>query len=278
LKTQRKKSALVCWLITVCLAAAMGVPSAWAEQGNAKGGGLAVRQGAQPPTAAQTGGDQGQNDDFDLLDEGQEMKPAVTHVADPLAPWNRIMFKFNDKMYFWVLKPVARGYNAVVPTFFRDCIQNFFTNLGTPVRMANCILQAKGEAAIAELAKCLTNSTIGVLGFGNPARHFPALNPDGEDLGQTLGRYGIGQGIYLVWPLLGPSTLRDSLGLAGDYFLEPTSYIHPFAASLGVDSVQKVNKTSLQLGQYEAFKASAIEPYSAARDAYLQYRQGKVEK
>jgi phospholipid-binding lipoprotein MlaA len=278
LKTRRKKAMLLCGLMVVCLAVAVGGPTAGAEEGGAKASGPAVQQEGSSPGLEKAAGDTGQTDDFDLLDENQDLKPAVIQVADPLAPWNRAMFKFNDKMYFWVLKPVAKGYNVVVPTFFRKCIRNFFKNLGTPVRFANCVLQAKGRAALMELNKFVYNSTIGVLGFGNPAAKFPVLNPDEEDLGQTLGRYGIGQGIYLVWPLLGPSTLRDSLGLVGDYFLEPTSYIRPFEASLGVDTVEKVNGTSLKLGQYEAFKASAIEPYSAARDAYLQYRKGKVEK
>lgn len=280
MKAHREKAAWVYWLVAICLAAAVVVPAAaGAEAGSTKKGGtVAAQHKPRSPVGAKTSGNAGQADDFDFLDEGNGMQSAAIHVADPLAPWNRLMFKFNDKMYFWVLKPVARGYKAVVPTFFRKCIRNFFNNIEAPVRFANCLLQGKVTPALGELGKFIFNSTIGVAGFGDPARNFPDLNPDEEDLGQTLGRYGIGQGIYLVWPFFGPSTLRDTLGMAGDLFIEPTSYIQPLAASIGVDGFQKINKTSLQLGQYEAFKASAIEPYTAARDAYLQYRQAEVEK
>ncbi|MDX9788680.1 MAG: VacJ family lipoprotein [Desulfobacterales bacterium] len=218
------------------------------------------------------------DDEEDFPDEENGGLPVSVRVADPLEPWNRAMFVFNDKAYFWVLKPVAQGYKAVMPTFFRECIGNFFNNLKTPVRLANCILQAKAEASVCELGRFLCNTTVGVLGFGNPARKYPKLNPDEEDFGQTLGRYGIGHGIYLVWPLLGPSSLRDTVGFGGDRFLKPLTYLEPWEVALAANVVDKINRTSLVIGDYEAFKDSAFEPYSAARDAYLQYRKGKVEK
>jgi len=278
-KIHRKAAVLICWWMMVFLTVALGGSGAWAEGGPQKGGGTAVQKGGAHSGDAKIGSDAEMTDDFDLLDSGPAGKSKAVHVWDPLAPWNRLMFKFNDKMYFWVLKPVAKGYNKVIPHFFRGCIRNFFHNLGTPVRFANCLLQAKGKRAFCELGQFICNSTVGILGFGNPARKFPGLKTDDdEDLGQTLGRYGIGQGIYIVWPILGPSTLRDSLGLVGDAFLEPVNYIQPWEASLGVSAEQKLNRTSLNLGQYEAFKASAIEPYTAARDAYIQYRRGEVEK
>lgn len=217
-------------------------------------------------------------DEFNVASEDDSGNAQAICVADPLEPWNRAMFVFNDKSYFWVLKPVARGYKAVVPTVCREGVRNFFNNLLTPVRLANCILQGKGMAALGECGRFICNSTLGVLGFGNPARKYPDLNPDEEDLGQTLGRYGIGHGIYIVWPLLGPSSLRDTVGLGGDYFLTPTSYVEPTLARVGVNVGDKINQTSLRLGDYEAFKAAAFEPYAAARDAYLQYRKIKVEK
>jgi phospholipid-binding lipoprotein MlaA len=212
-------------------------------------------------------------DEFD--DEFEEIK---VEVSDPLEFWNRAMFHFNDKLYFWILKPLARGYRAVIPKPARVGVKNFFHNLTTPLRMVNCLLQGKVSAAGGELGRFIVNSTVGVLGFGNPARHFPKLNPREEDLGQTLGTYGIGNGPYIVWPILGPSTLRDSIGLAGDWFLNPVSYVEPTEASLEIKGYEIVNNTSLRIGEYESIKKASLEPYVAIRDGYIQYRRKKVEE
>jgi phospholipid-binding lipoprotein MlaA len=215
-------------------------------------------------------------DEFDMF--GDEFEEDKVQVADPLSFWNRAMFHFNDKFYFWVLKPVARGYRALVPRTARIGVKNFFTNLTTPIRVVNCILQCKLEAATCELGRFLVNSTVGVLGFGNPAKKYPKLNPGEEDLGQTLGVYGIGNGCYLVWPFLGPSTLRDSVGLVGDTFLNPFSYVEPVEAAVGIKGYQTVNDTSLKIGDYESLKKAAINPYEAIRDAYIQHRNSKVKE
>jgi len=97
------------------------------------------------------------------------------------------------------------------------------------------------------------------------------------DLGQTLGVYGVGQGFYIVWPILGPSSARDSVDIAGNYFLYPVNYISPWYAWLGVRGYEEVNDTSLRIGDYEFLKEAAIDPYVALRDAYIQYRQKMVE-
>lgn len=213
-------------------------------------------------------------DEFDALeDEG-----TMYTVADPLEPFNRAMFTFNDKLYFWLLKPVARGYRAVTPRPVRSGISNFFRNLLAPVRLVNNILQGKGQAAEAELAKFLYNSTVGVFGFGNPAKKHPALNPEPEDLGQTLGSYGIGDGFYIVWPVLGSSTLRDTVGDVADGFLNPVSYAEPFEAYLALQGLDTVNTLSFRIGDYETLKRAALDPYEALRNAYIQLRQSKIKK
>jgi phospholipid-binding lipoprotein MlaA len=119
---------------------------------------------------------------------------------------------------------------------------------------------------------------VGVLGFGNPAKKYPELNPSEEDLGQTLGAYGIGNGLYIVWPILGPSTLRDSVGLVGDLLLNPVSYVEPTEAAIGITGYETVNDTSFKIGDYESLKKAAINPYEALRDAYIQHRKSKVKK
>jgi phospholipid-binding lipoprotein MlaA len=216
------------------------------------------------------------DDDLDFFDEVTEEE--VVQVADPLSPWNRAMFHFNDRLYFWVLKPLTRGYRAVIPTPVRSGVKNFFHNLTTPIRMVSCILQGKGRAASAELTKLLINSTVGVVGFGNPAKRWPELNTSEEDLGQTLATYGIGNGFYIVWPILGPSTLRDSVGMIGDWFLNPVSYVHPTEAYLEIRAVETVNQTSFRIGDYESLKEAAIDPYVAFRNAYIQHRKKKVKE
>jgi phospholipid-binding lipoprotein MlaA len=209
-------------------------------------------------------------------DDGTEEE--VARVADPLQHWNRAMFHVNDKLYFWVLKPVSRGYKAVIPTPVRSGVRNFFHNLTTPVRLASALLQGKGRKASAELTSFLINSTVGVLGFGNPANRWPELSPSEEDLGQTLATYGIGDGFYLVWPVLGPSTLRDSVGMVGDWLLNPVFYVEPTEASLGIWAYDFLNDTSFRIGEYESMKDAAIDPYIALRNIYIQNRKKKEKE
>jgi len=208
----------------------------------------------------------------------EDTNEEAVHIADPLSPWNRAMFHFNDKLYFWLLKPISRGYKAVIPTPVRSGVKNFFHNITMPIRMVSCLLQGKGRAASAELSRFLINSTVGVLGFGNPAKRWPELNPGEEDLGQTLGRYGIGNGFYIVWPFFGPSTIRDSVGMVGDWFLNPVSYVDSTEANLEIMAVETVNETSFKIGDYESLKEAAIDPYVALRNAYIQHRKKKVEE
>lgn len=215
----------------------------------------------------------------DLMNDfEEEYSEETVRIADPLSPWNRAMFHFNDKLYFWILKPLARGYKIVMPRLVRAGVRNFFHNIVTPVRLASCLLQGKGEAAGAEIGRFLVNSTVGVLGFGNPAKKDPRLNPGEEDIGQALAVYKIGNGPYLVWPFLGPSTLRDSVGLLGDAFLTPVNYVRPIATSVGITAYETINETSFRIGDYESFKKAAIEPYEALRDVYLQNRQKKINE
>ena len=215
----------------------------------------------------------------EFLDEFEsEFEEKAYAVADPLSFWNRAMFHFNDKLYFWFLKPVAKGYKVVIPGVVRTGVRNFFSNIFTPIRLTSCILQGKAKSSGTELIRFVVNSTIGVAGVADPAKKYLKLDITDEDLGQTLGAYGIGNGFYLVLPLLGPSTLRDSIGMVGDRFLNPITYVKPVEASVAIWSYDKINETSLHIGDYESIKEAAIEPYEAFRDAYIQYRNNKVKK
>jgi phospholipid-binding lipoprotein MlaA len=214
----------------------------------------------------------------DLEGELQGEEKEITAIPDPLEPFNRAMFHFNDKLYFWVLKPVAQGYNQVVPEPARVGVRNFFSNLRMPVRFVSSLLQGDIQGAATQLGRFLVNTIWGVGGLLDPASSEQLnISKQDADLGQTLGIYGVGQGFYLVWPILGPSSARDSVGLAGDYFLYPVSYINPWYDWLAVRSYEEVNDASLNIGDYESLKEAAIDPYVAVRNAYHQYRQKKVE-
>jgi len=198
-------------------------------------------------------------------------------IADPLEPWNRAMFTFNDKLYFWVAKPVARGYSAIIPEWGRVRVRNIFQNITMPIRFVNNLLQLKIRGAGIELFRFVFNTTAGVGGMFDVAKNID-LNAQDADLGQTLGVYGIGNGFYLVWPVLGPSSLRDTVGTVGDYFLDPVSYITPVGSSIGVRFVDYNNKTSLHIGDYEDMKESALDPYTSFRNAYIQHRDSKIKE
>jgi len=240
---------------------------------------LAKDEAAQPATADEP--EEKAEGDADDFDYGTEDVPAAEQVeiADPLEPFNRAMFTFNDRLYFGVLKPVAEAYRAVVPEPSRVSVGNFFSNLRSPIRFVNCLLQANVIGAATELFRFMLNSTIGLAGlFDAAGSEEIGLVRQDEDFGQTLGSYGIGQGFYIVWPFLGPSSPRDTVGMAGDYFAYVISYLDPWYAWLAVRVYQATNDASLAIGNYEAIKEAAIDPYLAVRNAYVQYRQKKVEE
>ena len=216
------------------------------------------------------------NDDFDLLEE--EFAEQTVKLADPLEPFNRAMYHVNDTLYFWVVKPVSQAYVSVVPKPARIGIRNFFSNIATPVRFVNCLLQGKSEGAGTEFHRFSINTTIGILGFGDPALDQYGLEPVREDLGQTLAVYGLGDGFFIVWPLLGPSTARDSVGMAGNWFLSPISYMERTDVAIGISAARYMNNSSFNIGEYETFKSMTVEPYIAMREAYIQYRHKQIQE
>jgi phospholipid-binding lipoprotein MlaA len=214
--------------------------------------------------------------------EPAEIEEPVSMIADPLEPVNRAFFHFNDKLYFWVLKPVATGYKAIVPEDGRIGVQNFFSNVTTPVRLVNCLLQANPKCAGTETLRFVLNTTIGVAGLFDPAKKRFNLEKQDKDFGQTLGIWGMGPVFYMNLPILGPSSLRDGLGYAVDASFNPQTYLAAYYViaefvNIGGWVLDKVNETSLRIGEYEDLKKSAIDPYIALKDAYHQYRQNKIK-
>jgi phospholipid-binding lipoprotein MlaA len=218
-------------------------------------------------------------DPFADVFEAEELEKAQESIPDPLEPMNRAFFHFNDKLYFWVLKPVARGYGAVLPEELRIGIRNIFSNLAFPVRFVNCLLQGQLGGATIEFSRFTMNTIFGIGGFFDVATKGLNLPKQDEDLGQTLGVWGFGNGFYLTLPFLGPSSFRDGLGRLGDAFLDPLSFISiGLPAAIGVKAGEQVNKTSLTLGEYEKLKEMALDPYVAFRSAYFQYRQNAIRE
>jgi phospholipid-binding lipoprotein MlaA len=232
---------------------------------------IPVKPADKPVDAA---ADEYKDDDY----ANDTFKEERVEIADPLEPVNRAIHQFNDKLYFWALKPVAQGYKAVVPEPARISVKNFFSNLGFPARFLSCLLQADFSGAATEAGRFSINTIWGIGGLLDPSSGKELnLQIQDTDLGQTLGVWGVGQGFYIVWPVLGPSSPRDSVSIAGDYFLYPVSYISPWYAGIGVRAYEEINATSLRIGDYEALKDAAIDPYVAFRDAYAQYRFKKIK-
>lgn len=200
-------------------------------------------------------------------------------IPDPFEPLNRCFFQFNDKFYFWVLKPVSKGYNTVAPELLRVSIRNFFSNLCMPIRAVSCLLQGKITGFGEELLRFVVNSSAGFLGFQDVAKQALNIEMRDEDLAQTLGFYGIGPGFYIHLPILGPFSGRSLFGWAGEQFLNPVDYFFDsWTLLLSIRSYDYVNRASLRIGEYEALKRAALDPYVSLRNGYWQYRENKIKE
>lgn len=226
-------------------------------------------------------------DEYGNVVESETGTDEGAHIADPIEPWNRAMYHFNDKLYFWALKPAAQGYGYVLPEDIRVLISNFYQNIRAPIRIVNNLLQGKPGYAGLEFTRLLINSTIGVAGFRDCATECFGISGRDADFGQTLGEYGLGPGFYIVWPFVGPMSARDSVGFAVDWNLSPTTYVVWPSSSQGdlinplsiiLFAHRMLNYTSFHIGDYETIKAAAIDPYVAIRDAYAQSRKKAIEK
>ncbi len=198
-------------------------------------------------------------------------------VSDPFEPVNRAFFGFNDRFYYWFLRPVGKGYSKVVPEPVRRSIDNFLHNLMTPIRMVNDLLQLKLKKFVIEFARLLANTTVGVGGLFDPAAKWFNLPRQDEDFGQTLGTWGVGEIAYVDWPVLGPSDVRDSTGDIVDSFFDPLYYLLNFWTYVGVRGFYEFNRFSFNVDMYHEIKEESFEPYVAVRNMYIQHRRYLVE-
>ncbi|APW39319.1 ABC transporter [Rhodoferax koreense] len=194
---------------------------------------------------------------------------------DPLEPFNRGVYKFNDAVDTAVVKPVATAYTKVTPQLVRTGVTNFFSNLSEPWSFINNVLQGKGQAAGDNFGRFVLNTVFGVFGLADPASDI-GIERHREDFGQTLGRWGVPSGPYLVLPLLGPSTVRDTAALPVDYTGNPLTYVEDDGARIGLYVLRAVNARANLLRAGNVLDEAALDKYSFNRDVYLQVRRNEV--
>ena len=194
---------------------------------------------------------------------------------DPWENWNRKVFAFNEGLDVRVLRPVATAYKKVLPQFVRDGVTNVFGNVADGWSAINNVLQGKFEPALRDTVRFSFNSVFGIFGVLDIAGEM-GLEHQYEDFGQTLGRWGVGPGAYIVWPLLGPSTVRESLALPLDRAATPALLFNDGRSQVGIVTLQVVNTRAELLNASRVLDEIALDKYSFMRDAYLARRRSLV--
>lgn len=200
---------------------------------------------------------------------------AGSNPADPLERYNRHMSEFNERVDRAVLKPVAQAYADYMPTPIRDCAGNVFSNIGDIPNALNNLLQGKPAAAVSDICRVVINTTVGLLGCFDVASK-AGLEKSNEDFGQTLGRWGLEPGAYFVWPLLGPSTIRDSVGRVVGFYTDPLAYVEHVRVRNSLYGVRFVDTRASFLQAEKVVEGVALDKYQFIRDAYLQRRRSLV--
>ncbi|MDD3354286.1 VacJ family lipoprotein [Zoogloea sp.] len=197
------------------------------------------------------------------------------HPKDPLEPLNRATFAFNEKADQYVMRPVAEAYDRVAPLPVKVGVGNFFGNIGDVWTGFNNLLQGKLSEGLSDAGRVLVNTTVGMLGLFDIATEL-GLEKHEEDLGQTLGWWGVGDGPYLVLPFLGASNLRDTLGLVGDLTVDPVWQVEEVATRNSLTGLRFVHKRHTLLGAETAAEQAALDKYAYLRSFYIQYRLNQI--
>jgi phospholipid-binding lipoprotein MlaA len=199
----------------------------------------------------------------------------ATNPRDPLEPFNRGVYQFNETLDRFVVKPVAEGYRFVLPQLVRTSINNFFSNLNDVTVLANNVLQGKFLAALDDFSRIAINSTIGMLGLFDIASE-AGIQKHNEDFGQTLGVWGLAEGPFVMLPFFGPSTGRDTVGLVGDFYTDPLRSTDPVHLRNQARGLRIVDHRAQLLDASKVLEAAALDPYEFLRDAYLQRRRNLI--
>ena len=211
-------------------------------------------------------------------ESGPPLEPPLEEY-DPWESFNEKMFRFNYNFDKYLLKPLAKGYNFIVPDEVQRMIDRGFLNITFVPRFVNSLLQAKWAGAGRELARFLINSTVGIGGLWDMAKQEWGIEPSREDFGQTLGVWGVGPGPFLVLPFLPPMTVRDGIGIGVDSAMDPLGYLVGFIPTrLIMKAVNIINDRSLNLEAFEGVEETTVDLYTAVRNAYLQRRERQVRE
>jgi phospholipid-binding lipoprotein MlaA len=207
----------------------------------------------------------------------------VATIPDPAEPVNRGTFWLNHQLYNYVLRPASKAYEFILPLPARRAIHNVFDNVEYPVRVVNHVLQFEFKRADLETRKFVVNSVAGVGGILRVSDRIPELaNIPPADTGQTFAKWGIGHGAYVVLPVVGPRSVRDAVGMAGDYALNPVSWLSfggvGGATALAVSGPSAARNMNEKINLYDAATQNAIDPYIAVRTGYIQYREQAASK
>ncbi len=286
-------------LLAFCLlgVAVMLATGCAGKTGTAQPPGLSDTRPVADQTPAQAPSSQPETPPDELIDPFAEAYGDADNEYDPWEPVNTNIFAFNLKVDRYVLKPVAKGYDFILPDLVQVGISNIFSNLRFAPRFLNNVFQGKLKGAGIEVGRFLINSTVGLAGFFDLATKVDLVTPE-EDLGQTLGFYGVKPGPYLVLPLLPPFTVRDFVGYVGDVFLNPINWlVVPIIEVDDVPSViahknrmtssiiqtgsrvgEVVNERSRNLQKYQGVEEATLDLYTAVRNAYLQKRGQAVRE
>jgi phospholipid-binding lipoprotein MlaA len=214
-----------------------------------------------------------------IIEPTSELDEAGARIEyDPWEPYNVKMFEFNRGFDRHVLKPTAKGYDFIVPNPVQKGIRNAADNLDVVRKVVNNSLQGKFIGAGKELARFVINSTVGIVGLFDVAKDGLGIEPSDQDMGITLGFYGLGPGPYLIVPMLPPLTVRDGAGFAADTLMNPLIWLTPFYVPLSITALETINNRSLSLGTIEKLEESSIDFYGAVRNAYLETRAQRVKE
>lgn len=194
---------------------------------------------------------------------------------DPIEGFNRAMFAFNEGLDTVLIKPVAQGYDAVLPTPVKTGVTNFFGNIADLFIGVNNLLQGKPDQAVSDLGRVVVNSTIGILGLFDVASE-AGLEKHEEDFGQTFGRWGAGDGAYVVIPVFGPRTVRDTAGLVLDVAVDPVGNIDHVATRNSLVALRMIDTRADLLPADKVIAEAALDKYAYVRDGYLQRRRNLI--
>lgn len=201
--------------------------------------------------------------------------PARADDNDPIEPFNRSMFWFNERLDLYLLEPVAKGWDFVAPELVQTCVANFFDHIGFPALLANDLLQAKWVQAASDTGRFVVNTTAGWAGLFDPAVEIGLVRHN-EDFGQTLGYWGVPQGPYLMLPVMGPFTIRDGVGYLVDINLAVYPLFVPAYVTIGPRVLGTVNWRAQSIEQIDNAREASLDYYAFVRNAYLQRREALV--